>query len=123
MLIGAAAVIVVIGAGAAVAVPRYFKHTDPGCSAYSSTALPAYNHAITDLNAQASQAKLNGDISTAITQLTAAVNQAQSATVKTALQGLVTELTQIQADVKRGAVPASTVTALNAASAAADNAC
>lgn len=123
LLIGAGALIVVVGVGAAVAVPRVFKHTDPGCSAYASTALPAYNHAITDLNAQASQATLSTDISAAITQLTGAINQAQSATVKTALQGLLTQLTQVQGDVKKGAVPAATVSSLNAASSAADNAC
>jgi len=123
LLIGAGALIVVVGAGAALTVPRVFKHTDPGCSAYASTALPAYNHAITDLNAQASQATLTTDLSAAITQLTGAINQAQSATVKTALQGLRTQLTQVQADVKKGAVPAATVSSLNAASSAADNAC
>ena len=122
-LIGAGALIVVVGVGAVVAAPRVLKHTDPGCSAYATTALPAYNHAITDLNAQASQATLTTDISAAITQLTGAINQAQSATVKTALQGLLTQLTHVQADVKKGAVPAATVSSLNSASAAADSAC
>jgi len=43
--------------------------------------------------------------------------------VKTALQGLLTQLQEVQADVKKGAVPDTTVTSLNTASTAADNAC
>jgi hypothetical protein len=123
ILIGVAAVVVLIGVGAAVEGPKYLHHSDPGCTSYSSTALPAYNRAIGDLNSQASQATLTGDLSTAVSQLTAAVNQAHSASVKTALQGLLTDLTQVQADVRKGSVPASTVSTLNAASATADNAC
>ena len=123
VVIGVLAVVVLIGIGAAVEAPKYLHHSDPGCTAYSSDALPAYNRAIGDLNSQASQATLNGDLSTAVTQLTTAVNQAQSASVKTALQGLLTDLTKVQSDVHKGSVAASTVSTLNAASAAADNAC
>jgi hypothetical protein len=123
VLIGVTAVVALIGIGAAVEGPKYLHHSDPGCTSYSADALPAYNRAIDDLNSQASQATLTGDLSTAVTQLTAAVNQAQSTSVKTALQGLLADLTQVQADVHKGSVPASTVSTLNGASAAADNAC
>jgi hypothetical protein len=112
-----------IGVGAAIEGPKYLHHqSDPGCTSYSN-ALPAYNRAIGDLNSHASQATLSGDLSTAVSQLTAAMNQAQGTSAKTALQGLLTDLTQVQADVHKGSVPASTVSTLNAASAAADNVC
>jgi hypothetical protein len=124
VLIGAGAVVVLIGVGV-VAVPKVLHHgsTDAGCTTYSSSALPVYNHAITDLNAQASQATLNKDLSSAITQLTSAVSKAQSTPVKAALQGLLTDLNAVQADVQKGTVPAATVATLNSASAAADGAC
>jgi hypothetical protein len=123
VLIGAGAVVVVLGIGAAVTAPRFLHHTDAGCAAYSTSALPAYNKTITDLNAQASQATLGSDLTTAIAQLSAAAGQAQGAAVKSALQGLLTQLTQVQTDVQKGSVPAATVAQLNTASAAADNAC
>jgi hypothetical protein len=123
ILIGAGAVVAVVAIGAVVAGPKLLKHTDPGCSAYTTSALPAYNHAITDLNAQASQATLTADLTTAIGQLSTAMGQAQGASVKTALQGLLTDLNTVQADVRKGSVPAATVSSLNSASAVADNAC
>jgi hypothetical protein len=123
LFIGIGAAVVVIGAGVVVAAPRLLKHTDPGCSAYTTSALPTYNQTITDLNAQASQATLASDLTTAIAQLSAAAGQAQGAPVKSALQGLLTELTKVQADTQKGAVPAATVTQLNTAADAADKAC
>jgi hypothetical protein len=124
ILIGAGAVVVVLGIGAAVvAVPKLTHHADPGCNAYNPGALTAYNQTITDLNAQASQATLSRDLTTAVAQLSAAVGQAQSATVKSSLQGLLAQLTQVQGDVQKGSVPAATVAQLNTAAAAADNAC
>ncbi|HEX3963434.1 MAG TPA: hypothetical protein VHZ03_43500 [Trebonia sp.] len=123
LLIGVGAAVVVLGIGAAVAVPRFLHHTDPGCTAYTTSALPAYNQTITDLNAQASQATLASDLTTAIAQLSSATGQAQGATAKSALQGLLTQLTQVQADTQKGSVPAATVTQLNTAAVAADNAC
>ncbi|HEY6785949.1 MAG TPA: hypothetical protein VI365_01435, partial [Trebonia sp.] len=123
LLIGVGAAVVVLGIGAAVAVPRFLRHTDPGCTAYTTSALPAYNQTITDLNAQASQATLASDLTTAIAQLSSATGQAQGATAKSALQGLLTQLTQVQADTQKGSVPAATVTQLNTAAVAADNAC
>jgi hypothetical protein len=123
LFIGIGAAVVVIGVGVVVAAPRLLKHTDPGCSAYTTSALPTYNQTITDLNAQASQATLASDLTTAIAQLSAAAGQAQGAPVKSALQGLLTELTKVQADTQKGAVPAATVTQLNTAADAADKAC
>ena len=123
VLIGAGAAVVVIGIGAAVAVPRLLQHTDPGCTAYRVNALPAYNQTITDLNAQASQTTLGSDLTTAIAQLSSAAGQAQGTAVKSALQGLLTQLTQVQADTQKGSVPAATVTQLNTAAVTADNAC
>jgi hypothetical protein len=122
-LIGVGVLVVVAGIGAVVAVPKLLKNPDPGCSAYQATALPAYNHAVTDLNAKAPQATLNGDLASAVNQLTEAVNQARGASVKAPLQSLLTDLTQVQADVKRGSVPASAVSTLNTAAGAADHAC
>ncbi len=112
-----------LGIGAAVAAPRLLQHPDPGCTAYRTGALPAYNQTITDLNAKASQATLNSDLTTAVAQLSAAAGQAQGAPVKSALQGLLTQLTQVQADTQKGSVPAATVTQLNTAAVATDNAC
>jgi hypothetical protein len=123
VLIGVGALVVVLGIGAAVEAPKFLRHTDPGCAAYTASALPAYNKTITDLNAQASQATLGNDLTTAIAQLSSAAGQAHSATVKSALQALLSQLTQVQADVQKGSVPASTVAQLNTNSAAADNAC
>jgi hypothetical protein len=123
ILIGVGALVVIVGVGAVVVGPKFLKHTDPGCNAYANSALPAYNHAVADLNQQSSQATLAKDLSAAITQLNGAISQAQSASVKAALQDLVTDLTQVQADVQKGTLPASTVSTLNSASAAADGAC
>jgi hypothetical protein len=123
VLIGAGVLVVALGAGGAVIAPKLLKHSDPGCTAYTSSALPAYNHAISDLNAQASQATLKTDLTAAIGQLTTASGQASGAQVKSALQSLLTQLKEVQSDVKNGAVPDTTVASLNAASTAADNAC
>jgi hypothetical protein len=124
VLIGTGAVVVLLGVGAAVAAPRLLRHADPGCTAYTTSALPAYNQTITDLNAQApSRATLTNDLTTAIAQLSAAAGQAQSTTVKSALQGLLTHLTQVQAALQKGSVSPATVTQLNTAAASADNAC
>ncbi len=123
VLIGVGAVVALLGVGAAVAAPRFLQHTDPGCTAYTTTALPAYNQTISDLNAQASQATLSSDLTSAIAQLSSAAGQAQGATAKSALQGLLSQLTRVQADVQKGSVPAATVAQLNTAAGAADNAC
>ena len=118
-------VAVVILAVAGVFVGRKLLNgpTDPGCRDYANTALASYNKLISDLNAQAPQATLNLDMTTAVSQLTTATDQAQSASVKSAIGGLLSELETVRSDVAQGAVPASTVDALNAASTAADNAC
>jgi hypothetical protein len=123
VIIGAGVLVVALGAGGVVVVPKLLKHTDPGCSAYTASALPAYNHAISDLNAQASQATLEGDLTTAIGQLGTATDKASGTEVKAALQSLLTQLKVVQTDVKKGSVPDTTVTSLNTASTAADNAC
>lgn len=123
LLIGGAVAVVVVAGGAALVVPKLLGSSDPGCASYTGTALTAYNQTINDLNAQASQSQLTGDMTTAIADLTTAANQAQSATVKSALDGLSSELSTVRADVQKGSVPAQTVAALNSASHAADNAC
>jgi hypothetical protein len=123
LLIGTAVVIAAATGGAVILVPKYLGPSDPGCKAYTGTALSAYNETIGDLNAQASQAKLTTDMSTAISELTAAAGQAQSASVKAALDNLLAELTTVRADAQNGSVPAQTVTALNSAATSADKAC
>ncbi len=97
--------------------------SDPGCKAYSNTALDAYNKAINDLNAQTSQTTLNADMAAAITDLTSASAQARSASAKSALDALLAQFKVVRADVAAGSVPKSTVKTLNADSAAADSAC
>lgn len=125
ILVGGAVVIVlgfVIGVTVILPQLRGTKD-DPGCKAYTATALPAYNQTVTDLNSQAHQAKLTADLTTAIDDLTSAAGQAQSATVRSSLTGLRSELTTVRQDVKKGYIPASAVPALNSASQAADSAC
>jgi hypothetical protein len=123
LLIGGAVAVVVVAGGAALAVPKLLGSSDPGCASYTGTALTAYNQTINDLNAQASQSQLTSDMTTAIADLSTAADQAQSATVKSALDGLLSELSIVRADVQKGSVPAQAVTALNSASRTADNAC
>jgi hypothetical protein len=124
-LIAGAGVLAVVAVGGVVVAPKLLHSgsSDPGCKAYSGTALSAYNKTIDDLNAQASQSVLSGDMSTAITSLNSAISQAQSATVKSALNGLLTQLQSVNTAVKSGSVPTNTVNALNAASTSADSAC
>jgi hypothetical protein len=123
-LVVGAGVLAVVAVGGVVVAPKLLGgSTDPGCAAYSGTALTAYNKTIDALNAQASQSVLSADMATTVTELTSAVAQAKSASVKSALNGLLTELKTVQADVRSGSVPAATVDALNAASTTADKAC
>jgi hypothetical protein len=106
-----------------IVTPRLLGSGDPGCKVYTGTALTAYNQTIRDLNAQAPQAKLTGDMATAIAQLKTAAAQAQDASVKSALDRMLAELMTVRADVQKGSVPPATVSALNTAAHTADNAC
>ena len=110
---------------AAVVIPGRLHggSSDPGCQAYANTALPAYNKAVGVLNTQAAQATVSGEMSTAVTDLTSAARQAQSASVRSALGTMLTQLKTVQAGIAAGTVPSSVVKALNAASSAADTAC
>jgi hypothetical protein len=123
LLIGTAIVVAAVAAGAVIEVPKYLGPSDPGCKAYTGTALSAYNQAIGDLNAQASQTKMTSDMGIAIPRLSAAAGQAKSASVKAALGKLLAELNTVRVDVQNGSVPAQTVTALNSAATSADKAC
>jgi hypothetical protein len=124
VLIGGAVAIVVIAlAGVFLGIKLNSGPSDPGCKAYANTALGAYNNAVEVLNSQASQSKLGADLTTAVNDLTSAAGQAQSASAKSALAGLLAELKTVQTDVASGSVPSSVVTALNADSATADNVC
>jgi hypothetical protein len=122
-LVAGAGVLAVVAVGGVVIAPRLLSSSDPGCKAYSGTAITAYNKTIDDLNAQASQSVLTTDMTAAIGDLTDAIGQAKSDSVKSALTGLLTQLKTVQSDVKSGSVPTTTVNALNAASTKADNAC
>ena len=113
----------VVAVGGVIIAPRLLSPSDPGCKSYSGSAITAYNKTIDDLNAQASQATLSADMTKAIGGLTTAVGKAHSASVQTALSGLLTELKTVESRVGSGSVPTSTVNALNQASTAADNAC
>jgi hypothetical protein len=123
LLIGGAAVIAVLAVGAVIVTPKLLGPSDPGCKAYVGTALTAYNQTVRDLNAQASQAKVTGDMTTAIADLKTAAAQAQSASVKSALGGLLAELTTVRTDVQKGSVSPGTVSAINKAANTADKAC
>jgi hypothetical protein len=116
-------VLAVVAVGAVIMVPRWLGPSDPGCKAYSGSALTAYNKTIDDLNAQASQKTLTADMAAAIADLKTALAQAQGTSVKHALTGLLGELEGVQSDVRKGSVPSRTVNALNTASASADSAC
>jgi hypothetical protein len=97
--------------------------SDPGCQAYASTALPAYNKAVDVLNSQAAQSTLSADMTTAVNDLSSAAKQAKSASAKSALGAMLTELTTVRADVASGSVPTAVVKALNADSTHADSVC
>jgi hypothetical protein len=117
-------VLAVIAIVAVVETPKVFgSSSDAGCKAYSGSTLTAYNKTIDDLNNQSSQQTLAKDMATTVTDLNGAIAQAHSASVKSALNALLSELKTVQADVGSGSVPSSTVSALNTASTTADNAC
>ena len=122
-LVAGAGVLCVVAIGGVILAPQMFKTPDPGCTAYTGPTLTAYDKTIQDLNTQASQSRVSADMSAAVTQLTQAVAEAHGTAVKSALNGLLSELRTVQADVAAGEVPASTVNALNAASTTADHAC
>lgn len=96
---------------------------DPGCKAYISTALPAYNRAVNAMDSKAHQAPLTADLTTAIDDLGQAAGKARNGSVKSALGGLRIRLTTVRADVRKGYIPPSVVPMLNNASHAADSAC
>lgn len=112
-----------VAIGAAILAPRLMGPSDPGCKEYAGAGLAAYNKTINDLNAQASQATLSADMTAAVSSLNSAIGKAGSTAIKSALNGLLTELKSVQADVGSGSVPTKTVAALNNASSAADRAC
>jgi hypothetical protein len=122
-LVVGACIVAAVAIVAVIVAPRLFGPTDPGCKAYAGSTLTAYNKTISDLNVQAKEAPLAQDMATTIADLDAAIAQTQSASVKSALDGLLAELKTVQTDIGSGSVPASTVSALNAASTKADNAC
>jgi hypothetical protein len=123
-LVAGAGVLAVVAVGGVFVAPKLLAgSSDPGCKAYSGSALTAYNKTIDDLNAQASQSVLSADMSAATTDLNDAISQAQSASVKSSLNGLLTQLDSVKTDVRSGSVPTNTVNDLNAASTKADNAC
>jgi len=124
VVVGGAAVLAVAAVVGVILAPKLFGGpSDPGCKAYANTALPAYNKTINDLNAQAPQATLDTDMAAAITDLSAAAAKAKASAATSALDTLLAKLKTVRADVARGSVPTSTVSALTADSTAADNAC
>jgi hypothetical protein len=123
-LVAGAGVLAVVAIGAVIVTPKLLgPSSDPGCKAYSGSTLTAYNKTIDDLNNQSSQQTLAKDMATTVTDLNGAIAQAHSASVKSALDALLSELKTVQSDVGSGSVPSSTVSALNTASTTADNAC
>jgi hypothetical protein len=114
---------VIVLAGVYVLGRQHRGSSDPGCQAYANTALTAYNNAVKVLNSQASEAAVSAAMTTAITDLGSAAQQAQSGPAKSALGTMLTELKTVKTDVATGTVPSSVVKALNADSTAADNVC
>lgn len=123
LIVGGAVVVALVATGGAILVPKLTSSVGPGCKAYAGPALTAYNQTITDLNARAPHAKLTADMTAAIKDLTSAAGQAQSTSVKSALDGLLGQLNAVKSDVGKGSVPASAVRSLNKAANAADSAC
>lgn len=123
ILIGAGVIAVGAGIGAVVAPHLGGPGSDPGCKAYRSSALPAYDRTVGDLNAKARQPALAADLTTTMNDLSSAQGAAQDSRVKSALSGLHGELATVRTDVRKGYIPSSAVTALNKASRTADNAC
>ena len=124
MLIGGVLALAVIAAAAVFVQGRLHSgSSDPGCQAYANTALPAYNKAVNVLNSQAAQSTLSADMTTAVNDLSSAAKQARSASAKSALGAMLTELTTVRADVASGSVPTAVVKALNADSTQADSVC
>jgi hypothetical protein len=124
VIAGAGALVVVV-IGAVLVVPKLSGggSSDPGCTAYAGTALTAYDKTIGGLNAHASQTSLESDIAATTTDLTAAASQAKQQAVHSAMEALLTQLGTLKVNVEADSVPASTITALNAAAASADSAC
>jgi hypothetical protein len=122
-LVAGAAVLAVASVVAVIVAPRLIGPSDPGCKAYSGATIVYYNKTIHDLNGQTPTSVLSPDMATAITDLTGAVAQAKSPSVKAALDGLLSDLKTVQSEVAAGTVATSTVDALNAASINADHAC
>ncbi|HEY3881374.1 MAG TPA: hypothetical protein VGM12_22505 [Trebonia sp.] len=122
-LIAGASVLAVAAVAGVIVAPKLLGSSDPGCKSYSGATLAAYNKTIGDLNAQSSQRQLTQDMTTTIADLKNSIAQTQGDSVKSALNGLLTELKSVQSDITSGSVPSATVSALNTASTAADRAC
>ena len=120
---GTIAVVVIALAAAFYVLTRPKGSSDPGCKSYANTALAAYNKAVDSLNGQASAAAVSADMSAAIADLTSADQLAQSASAKSALGAMLTQLEAVKKDVAAGSVPTSVVKALNTDSTTADNVC
>jgi hypothetical protein len=122
-LIAGASVLAVVAVAGVIVTPKLLGSSDPGCKSYSGATLTAYNKTIGDLNAQSPQRQLTQDMTTTIADLKNSIALTQSDSVKSALNGLLTELKSVQTDIRSGSVPSGTVNALNTASTAADSAC
>lgn len=125
VVIAGAGALVVVAIGAVLVVPKLSGggSSDPGCTAYAGATLTAYDKVIGGLNAHASRTSLESDIAATTTDLTAAASQAKQQTVHSAMEALLTQLGTLKVNVEADSVPASTITALNAAATTADSAC
>ena len=125
----------VIWAAAGIYVlPRLAQAADPGCTAYKGRALAAYNRVITDFggaegnsgpaSTSRGRGKITLDLPRAINALSAAVARSRSAATARDLARLTMQLRAVLTDTQHGrVVPATALTALNAAAAHADAAC
>jgi hypothetical protein len=114
---------VAVLAGVGVYIPRVLKAADPGCGYFKTTALPAYNQMINDVDHKKLSSALGPEIQSVAGQLATASGKTSNASVTSALHALITQLATVKTATAHGTLPASVTTKLNAAATSLDNAC
>jgi hypothetical protein len=109
--------------GIGVFVPKVLKASDPGCTYFKGTALPAYNQMIGNLDHQKLTPASGTQVRAVAAELAVAQGKSKSASVQSALHSLITQLGTIQNDASKGSLPPSATTALNSAASSLDSAC
>jgi hypothetical protein len=111
-------------ASAVYLVPHLVRAADPGCAAYKSWALTAYNRAIADFNGNHTTPDLTRDVSRAASALEAAADRSRDPATVRALAVLTRDLHTVLGELRTGAVvPRSAMEALNRDASHVDAAC